>query len=94
MLRSVGMTKGQMRQMLLLQCGGIILRAVLLALLGSGLLIAVIYNGMTVIFGNLVLQFPLLLFVLAVLLVGIVLAVFSFWSLKKELEQSDITVIK
>ncbi|MFR8548053.1 MAG: FtsX-like permease family protein [Lachnospiraceae bacterium] len=93
-LRSVGMTKGQMRQMLLLQCGGIILRAVLLALLGSGLLIAVIYNGMTVIFGNLVLQFPLLLFVLAVLLVGIVLAVFSFWSLKKELEQSDITVIK
>ncbi len=88
-LRSVGMTGRQMKQMVLLQCVGIFARAVLLAAAVSGVLIALIFVGIRTVFGNLVLFWPFLLTILSVLAVGIVLALLSVWSLDREMKEAQ-----
>ena len=76
-LYSVGMTKGQLRKMLLYECLGIFLRAVLWAGICSGLLYTLIQAGVTKIFGNLRLPFPIAGAAFSVVLAGGVLAVFT-----------------
>ena len=76
-LYSVGMTKGQLRKMLLYECLGIFLRAVLWAGICSGLLYMLIQAGVTKIFGNLRLPFPIAGAAFSVVLAGGVLAVFT-----------------
>lgn len=82
-LWSVGTTGGQLKKMLLLQCCGILLRAILIAVFGAGVLIAMIRFGMITIFGNLRLELPLVLFALSALLTGGILVSFGIASLKR-----------
>ena len=77
-LYSVGMTSGQMHKMLLYECAGIFLRAVVWAGICSGLLYLLIQAGVTKIFGNLRLPFPLAGAAFSAVLAGGVLAVFTF----------------
>ena len=76
-LRSVGMTKRQMEKMLLYECLGIILKAVLFAGVFAGLLVFFIRIGVTGIFGNLRIPFPVAETVLSAVLAGGVLVMFA-----------------
>lgn len=93
-LWSVGTTEGQMKKMLLWQCCTILLRAILIAMFGAGILIALIGFGMMTIFGNLRLELPLALFALSVLLTGSILALFGIASMKRVSTKTDIMGIK
>lgn len=83
-----------MKKMLLWQCCTILLRAILIAVFGAGILIALIGFGMTTIFGNLRLELPFALFALSVLLTGSILASFGIASLKRVSTKTDIMGIK
>lgn len=93
-LQAVGMTKAQMKKMVLFQCGGIFFRSILMAAAGTGLLVFLIYRGSTLIFGNLILPLPIGLFLLAAALVAVLLAAFAVRSLKKELKKELFSGIR
>lgn len=88
-LRSVGMAGGQMRKMLLYECTGIFLWALLLAGVFSGLLISVVRFGLTRIFGTLVLPVPWTGMAAAAVIVGIVLTGLALYDFGKE-RQEDL----
>lgn len=77
MLNSVGMTKRQMTKMLLYECLGIILKAMLWAGVFIALLTVLIQTGVTHIFGNLRIQFPVPEMVLSAVAAGGVLLVIT-----------------
>lgn len=93
-LQAVGMTKVQMKKMVLFQCGGIFLRSILMTAAGTVLLVFLIYRGSTLIFGNLILPLPIGLFLLAAVLVAVLLAAFAVRSLKKELKKELFSGIR
>ena len=72
-LKSVGMSGGQLRKMLLYECAGIFARALLVAGIFSTLLIYVIRFGFHTLFGNIVIWLPVGLVAGAVVLAGSVL---------------------
>ena len=86
-LRSVGMAGGQMKKMLLYECMGIFLWALLLAGVFSGMLIYFVRFGLMSIFGNLELPTPWIGAAGAAVIVGIVLtglALYGFGRERKE----------
>lgn len=76
-LHSVGMTKRQMEKMLLFECLGIMLKAVLLAAVFVGILVIFIRIGVTQIFGNLRIPFPAAETALSAVLAGGVLVMLT-----------------
>lgn len=86
-LRSIGMAGGQMRKMLLYECMGIFLWALLLAGLFSELLICGVRFGLTEIFGMLVLPTPWIGMTAAAVIVGIVLTGLALYGFGKEREE-------
>lgn len=77
LLSSVGMTKRQMTKMLLYECQGIILKAMLWAGVVIVLLALAIQTGVTHIFGNLRIQFPVPEMILSAVAAGGVLLVIT-----------------
>ena len=86
-LRSVGMASGQMKKMLLYECTGIFLWALLLAGVFSGMLIACVRFGLVVIFGNLELPTPWLWIAGAALVVGAVLTGLTLYGFDRERQE-------
>lgn len=76
-LYSVGMTKEQMNRLLLYECLGIFLRAVLLAGVCAGFLYLMIQAGVKTIFGNLRIPFPAAGAALSAALAGVVLVLIT-----------------
>lgn len=93
-LRSVGMAGGQARKMLLYECMGIFLWALLLAGLFSGLLIWVVRFGLTRIFGTLVLPVPWIGMAAAAVIVGVVLTGLALYGLGKERQEDLFETIR
>lgn len=93
-LRSVGMAGGQMRKMLLYECVGIFLWALLLAGVFSGLLTGVVRFGLTRIFGTLVLPVPWPGMVAAALIVGVVLTGLALYGFRKERQEDLFETIR
>ena len=87
MLRSVGMASGQMKKMLLYECTGIFLWALLLAGVFSGMLIACVRFGLVMIFGNLELPTPWLWIAGAALVVGAVLTGLTLYAFGRERQE-------
>ena len=83
-LRSVGMAGGQMKKMLLYECMGIFLWALLLAGVFSGMLIYFVRFGLMRIFGNLELPTPWIGAAGAAVIVGIVLTGLALYGFGKE----------
>ena len=83
-LRSVGMAGGQMKKMLLYECMGIFLWALLLAGVFSGMLIYFVRFGLMRIFGNLELPTPWIGAAGAAEIVGIVLTGLALYGFGKE----------
>ncbi|MDO4322320.1 MAG: FtsX-like permease family protein [Lachnospiraceae bacterium] len=69
-LRSLGMTSGQMKRMLLYECGGIFFRALLQAGILAGVLICIVRTGIHVILGNMQLPISLAWTAASVILAG------------------------
>lgn len=88
-LRSVGMAGGQMKKMLLYECMGIFLWALLLAGVFSGVLIYAVRFGLVRIFGNLQLPTPWIGIAGAAVTVGIVLTGLTMYGFGKE-RQEDL----
>lgn len=88
-LRSVGMAAGQMKKMLLYECMGIFLWALLLAGIFSGLLVTCVRFGLVRIFGNLELPMPWTGIVGAAVIVGAVLIGLTLYGFGKE-RQEDL----
>ena len=88
-LRSVGMAGGQMKKMLLYECMGIFLWALLLAGVFSGMLIYFVRFGLMRIFGNLELPTPWIGAAGAAVIVGIVLTGLALYGFGKE-RQEDL----
>ena len=91
-LRSVGMAGGQMKKMLLYECMGIFLWALLLAGVFSGMLIYFVRFGLMSIFGNLELPTPWIGAAGAAVIVGIVLtglALYGFGRDRKEIGRAS-----
>lgn len=86
-LRSVGMASGQMKKMLLYECTGIFLWALLLAGVFSGMLIACVRFGLVMIFGNLELPTPWLWIAGAALVVGAVLTGLTLYGFGRERQE-------
>lgn len=86
-LRSVGMAGGQMRKMVLYECAGIFLWAVLLSGVCSGGLICVVRIGLTRIFGNVEIPIPWLWMTAAAAAVGVVLTALSLYGFGKERQE-------
>lgn len=86
-LRSVGMASGQMKKMLLYECTGIFLWALLLAGVFSGMLIACVRFGLVIIFGNLELPTPWLWIAGAALVVGAVLTGLTLYGFGRERQE-------
>ncbi len=82
-LRSVGMAGGQMKKMLLYECLGIFLWALLMAGVFSGILISGVRFGLVRIFGNLELPTPWIGVAGAAVLVGIVLTGLALYGFRK-----------
>ncbi len=83
-LRSVGMAGGQMKKMLLYECMGIFLWALLLAGVFSGMLIYFVRFGLMRIFGNLELPTPWIGAAGAAVIMGIVLTGLALYGFGKE----------
>lgn len=88
-LRSVGMAGGQMKKMLLYECMGIFLWALLLAGVFSGVLIYAVRFGLVRIFGNLQLPTPWIGIAGAAVTVEIVLTGLTMYGFGKE-RQEDL----
>ncbi len=88
-LKSVGMTAGQIKKMLLYECAGIFLWALLLAGGFSGILIFIVRSGLTRIFGVLVLPMPWMVIAAAVVSAGGVLCGLALERFGKE-RQEDL----
>lgn len=88
-LQSVGMASGQMKKMLMYECAGIFLWALLLAGIFSGMLICIVRLGLTRIFGTLVLPTPWAGIAAAIVTSGLVLAGIALYSFGKE-RQEDL----
>ena len=83
-LRSAGMTEGQMRKMVLFECMGIFVQALALAGICSGLIIHVIRKGVEIIFGNIIIPLPAAGGGAAALLAAAGLVGIAVYSLKSE----------
>lgn len=83
-LKSVGMTDRQLRKMLLLENGSIIIKSLFLAVIVSVPLIALVYLVLEKIFGHIVLLFPTEIFILAAVIVFLAVLVITQYSLSKE----------
>lgn len=88
-LQSAGMTGNQMRKMLLLECAGIFIKALILAGVICGLMIYGLQKGVEMIFGRIVLPLPAAGGVAAVVLSVAALAGIALYSLKRE-RQEDV----
>jgi len=86
-LQSVGMTRAQIRKMLLFECSGMLFEAVVAAVFISAGLICIVRKVLSSLFGHLALKIPYLLIMLAVVFtVGTVLllTMYSFGRVKEE----------
>lgn len=83
-LRSAGMTENQMWKMVLFECMGIFVKALVLAAVSSGCLLYIIQKGAEVIFGKVIIPLPAAGGGAAVLLAMITLVGIAGYSLKKE----------
>lgn len=93
-LRAVGMAGGQMRKMLLYECLGIFLWALLLAGVFSGLLIGVVRFGLMRIFGNPVLPVPWLWMSAAAVIVGAALTGLAFYGFRNKQQEELFETIR
>ncbi len=93
-LRSVGMAGGQMKKMLLYECMGIFLWALLLAGVFSGMLIYFVRFGLMRIFGNLELPTPWIGAAGAAVIVGIVLTGLALYGFGKERQEDLLEEIR
>jgi len=86
-LKSVGMTRVQLRRMLLFECSSILLEAAVIAAVISVVLIWIMRYVLSTLFGHLVLRIPYLLILLAIAFTMgavVILTLHSFGSVKEE----------
>lgn len=93
-LKSVGMDSRQMKKMLLYECAGIFLWALVLGGVFSGGLILIVRLGLTKIFGTLVFPAPWIGIAAATVTAGLVLAGLALYNFRKEQKEDSFESIR
>ncbi|MCM1288218.1 MAG: FtsX-like permease family protein [Clostridium sp.] len=93
-MQSMGMTKPQMRKMLLMECVGILAEGMMIALVISSVLMYFIKRTMISIFGNVALTLPVALMAFAVLFTGLAVVIITMLSFGREKEQNLLERIR
>lgn len=94
MMQSVGMTRRQIRQMLFLECLGMLVSAVTAALLLSTLLICGMRYAISSLFGRIVFQIPFVMMILAVALGAGSVCFMTFYSFGKVKHQNILEQLR
>lgn len=93
-MQSIGMTRKQMKKMLMLECGGILAEGMVIAIVIAFALILLIRREMISLFGYLALRPPVLLMLLAVLFTVAAVLIITLYSFNKEKEQNLLENIR
>ncbi|MCM1497991.1 MAG: ABC transporter permease [Clostridium sp.] len=93
-MKSVGMTRGQIRTMLLWECGGILLEGMLVAVVASSVLIVGMRYVLSSLFGRLALKIPYLLVLAAAVLTAGMVILLTLRSFGREKEENILENIR
>ena len=93
-MKSIGMTKPQIRKMLLMECMGILAEGLIIALAISAVLMYFIKRAIISLFGNIALTLPVALMVFAVLFTGFAVVIITMLSFGREKEQNLLESIR
>ncbi|MCM1083807.1 MAG: ABC transporter permease [Clostridium sp.] len=93
-MQSIGMTRPQMRKMLLMECMGILAEGLVIALVISFLLMYFIKRTIISIFGNVALTLPVALMVFAVLFTAFAVVIITMLSFGREKKQNLLESIR
>ncbi len=93
-MQSIGMTRKQMKKMLMLECGGILAEGMVIAIVIAFALMLLIRREIISLFGYLALRLPVLLMLLAVLFTVAAVLIITLYSFNKEKEQNLLESIR